>query len=272
MSRISSRALAGALAAVVTLGGAIASCKWSVGTPAPRPPPAPTPGTLRATAARPPVGVAVTAAGDAVTLRVEGRPAFAGPPTVELGPRGAVGQPLALASAGGGAYEGTRRGLPPDGILTGAVFGRDTAGREVRAYFQLAVAPVDPTADGQVSSANGELEVQLAPRTLPDGARVIIAPAPEPAPAAGPRGRVVSGPFAVSTSDGAALAQPVRLAFHVPQHFDVAAFDPTSFTISRWDGAAWRPLGGALVDSPHDELVLLPVDSLGSFVLTAQER
>lgn len=246
------------------------ACKWSASVSTD---PQPAAGHRPVDPAATTVAVAASAAGpDEVTVQLRPSRRLVGAPTVELGPRGEPAQPLPLASLGDDAFQGTLRGLPADGVLTLAVFGRDQAGTEVRSYGQLAVAPVAPDRESAVTSPSGDLVLAVPPGALPERARVLVVPARElPAPA-DPRTRLLTGPYALGASAGAPLGQPARVELHVPAHVDRDRLDLGSLRVAAWDGARWTPIGGVAIESPHGLVVVAELERFAPLALLGEDR
>jgi hypothetical protein len=171
---------------------------------------------------------------DAIVLHARASQPLAGPPTLEFVQEGTT-TPLAVTLAYNAqtqTYSGEvslQSDLPQRGVLTASA--ADTAGQTVDAFAQIALAETSVEDNIEAASADYRVRLYVSANSLPDKARVSIAPTLVAEPP--PSGKViVGGPYLIQAGSGVTLSQSAGLsiAFNPP-----VGVDPATAKIYRWD-------------------------------------
>lgn len=228
---------------------------------------APEPFTLTAS-------VEPTAKAGQVRIRVRASDQLKTPPELRISLTGSTNaQNVAMSlDQDGTSYTGTTT-LPANTKASFEVNAINQKSQSVTQFFSLALSPLNPNANSQLFSSNGQLSLTVPKGALPATAVVAIGPSTAPPLTQEPGVMVVSGPFSVIASEAAQMREPGVVRFQLPSRLGARAvdgFDSKSFEIWRYSTAnkGWERLGGTLLEDV--DVISTTTDQLGDYAVTAR--
>ena len=215
-----------------------------------------------------------TAKAGQVRIRVRSNGQLKAPPQLRISLTGSTtAQTIAMSfDPDTTSYIGTAT-LPVNTKASFEVNAINENSQTVSRLFSLVLSPLNPNADSQLFSGNGQLSLTVPKGALPDSAIVAIGPSTAPPLPLESGMIVVSGPFSVTGSQGNQMKEAGVVRFQLPNRLGARAvdgFDGKSFEIWRYtpEKKAWERLGGTLLESV--DIISLRTDQLGDYTVTAR--
>ena len=220
------------------------------------------------------VSVEPTDSGGEVTVRVRTDSPLRSAPQVEVTLKGSAnGQRAAMSfDSDTQSYVSSGLKLPVGAYANVQVSATAENGQSATRLFSLVLSPLNPNAETDIFSANGQLNLTVPSGALPRTALVAIGPSSAPPPGLNDGDMVVSGPFSVAASSGKQMRQTGVVRFQLSNLRGARAsdgFDPKSFEIRHFnpESKEWESVGGTLL--PSVDVISVSTNQLGDYAVTA---
>jgi hypothetical protein len=170
------------------------------------------------------------------------------------------------------SYLGTIAELPINSEIEIAVEATNRQRQRAESVTIFRISRLDPRAEMEVISPDGQLTLTVPEKSLPTGARISIGSHSAALPDLPAGYTFASGPFAVWSYPADNFYRPATVSFQLPRARARSAFanyTQDSLRVFHYDGQRWTDIG-AVVPSPHLDIVTAKTARLGVFALVGK--